>query len=334
MVWCPFSYGVGANCPAPTAPPKQDFRMPLLSLLAVLLVEQVWPLPYRQFVQEPLSRLAVFLESRFNAGESRHGIGAWLVGIGGLVIVSGGVAVALSQLSPLLAWLWNGLVLYLTMGFRRFSHYYTDIRLALRMGDLVNARKLLAEWRGRPADGLSASEIARLSIEEALCASHRHVFGVLVCFVLLPGPCGAILYRASAFFAASWGRADDADAAAFGGFARRSFAIIDWLPVRLTAASFAIVGNFEDALYCWRTQAEKWPDDGLGIIVASGAGALGVRLGMPVRVAGELADRAEVGTGDEADVDFMESAVGLVWRALVLWMLLLMLLGLANLVGG
>jgi cobalamin biosynthesis protein CobD/CbiB len=41
-----------------------------------------------------------------------------------------------------------------------------------------------------------------------------------------------------------------------------------------------------------------------------------------------------MGTGDAADVDFMQSAVGLVWRALVLWLLLLLLLGLASLVGG
>jgi adenosylcobinamide-phosphate synthase len=72
----------------------------------------------------------------------------------------------------------------------------------------------------------------------------------------------------------------------------------------------------------------------LGIILASGAGALGVRLGMPVVESGEVADRAELGTGDEADVDFMQSAVGLVWRAIVLWVVLLLLLGLASLVGG
>ena len=107
--------------------------------------------------------------------------------------------------------------------------------------------------------------------------------------------------------------------------------------MRITAAGFAIVGNFEDAVYCWRTQANKWPDSlsgsGIGIVLASGAGALGVRLGMPVVEAGEIADRAEIGTGDEADVEFMQSAVGLVWRALLLWLLLLLLLGFANMVG-
>lgn len=307
--------------------------MSLFSLIVALLLEQVRPLPYQQFVRGPLARLADALEGRLNTGERRHGTLAWLLAVVGLTVVSGLVFFALYRLNPLLAWAWNVFVLYLTMGFRQFSHYYTDIQMALRMGDLPHARHLLGQWRGRPADGLSSSDIARLSIEEALAASHRHVFGVLVWFVLLPGPCGAVLYRAAAFLSEYWGKRQDGEFADFGIFAQQSFAIIDWLPLRVTAAGFAIVGNFEDAIYCWRAQAGKWPDDGLGVVLASGAGALGVRLGMPVVEAGEVADRAEIGTGDEADVDFMQSAVGLVWRALVLWLLLLLLLGLASLVG-
>ena len=315
--------------------------MALFSLIAVLLIEQLRPLPYRQTVCEPLTRLANFIESRFNAGEASHGLIAWLIAVGGLVLLAAGVELALYALGPLLGWLWTVVMLYLTMGFRQFSHYYTDIQFALRMGDLPQARQLLGEWRGRPADGLSSTEIARLAIEEALSASHRHVFGVLVCFVLLPGPCGAVLYRSAAFFADHWGRRADADAACCGRFSRQAFAVIDWLPLRMTAAGFAIVGNFEDAIYGWRTQADKWPDShlgsGIGIVLASGGGALGVRLGRPVVEAGEVADRAdraEMGTGDEADIDFMQSAVGLVWRTLVLWLLLLLLLGLAGLIGG
>jgi len=312
--------------------------MSLFSLVVALLLEQLRPLPYQQFVRGPLARLADFLEGRFNAGDRKHGVLAWSLAVVGLTLTAGLVFAVLYKLNPLLAWAWNVFVLYLTMGFRQFSHYYTDIQLALRMGDVPHARQLLAEWRGRPADGLSSSDIARLSIEEALAASHRHVFGVLVWFVLLPGPCGAVLYRAAAFFSEHWGKNGaqrvGVELGDFGIFAQQAFAMIDWLPLRVTAAGFAIVGDFEDAIYCWRTQADKWPDDGLGVVLASGAGALGVRLGMPVVEAGEIADRAEIGTGDEADVDFMQSAVGLVWRALVLWLLLLLLLGLASLVGG
>ena len=309
--------------------------MSLVSLVLALLIEQARPLQYRRIVFGPISRLADALDGLFNAGDKKQGFVAWGIGVGALVIVAGLVYALLLFLNPLFALAWNVLILYLTMGFRQFSHYYTDIQLALRMEDLPRARQLLAEWRGRSADGLSSSDVARLAIEEALASSHRHVFGVLLWFVLLPGPCGAVLYRAAAVFAEHWGaRDEDPVAAEFGSFAQQAFAMIDWLPLRATASAFAVVGDFEDAVYCWRTQAGNWPDNGLGIVLASGAGALGVRLGMPVVESGEVADRAELGTGDDADVDFMQSAVGLVWRAVVLWVLLLLLLGLASLVGG
>ena len=301
--------------------------MSLFSLIAVLLIEQIWPLPYRWIVFEPLSGLARFLEGRFNAGEHSHGLVAWLIAVGGLILVASGMYLGLHAINPLLGGLWTILVLYLTMGFRQFSHYFSDIQLALRMDDLPHARKLLSEWRGRPAGQQSPSEIARLAIEEAFRASHRHVFGVLVCFVLLPGPCGAVLYRAAAFFADTWGkRVNDVvgEFGDFGIFARQAFAVIDWLPLRLTAAGFAAVGNFEDAMYCWRKHA----GNGIEIVLASGAGALGVRLGRP---AIDTADRSEIGA--EADVDSMQSAVGLIWRALVLWLIVLLLLGFAGLFG-
>jgi cobalamin biosynthesis protein CobD/CbiB len=307
--------------------------MSLLSLIAVFLIEQFKPLDYRRIVATPLEAWADFIEARFNAGARHHGIGAWLVAVALPVLLLAGLYYACYALSPLLAWLLNVGVLYLTMGFRQFSHHYTEIQLALRLGDLERARQLLGEWQDRPTQGLSAREVARLSIEGALAASHRHVFAVLLWFVLLPGPCGALLYRLALIVRERWTVLGGAAHNEFVTFARQAFALIDWLPLRTTASAFAVVGDFEDAVHCWRTQPALWPDRDLGIVLASGAGALGVQLGGSVVDEGEVSDRAELGLGEPADVDFMQSAVGLVWRATVLWVLLLFLLGLANLAG-
>jgi cobalamin biosynthesis protein CobD/CbiB len=307
--------------------------MSLLSLIAVFLIEQLQPLNYRRFVAEPLGAWADFIESRFNAGVYRYGVFAWCLAVLVPVVLLGALYGVLYSINPILAWALNVGVLYLTMGFRQFSHYYTDIQLALRLGDLERARHLLSEWQGRATYNLGSEDIARLSIEGALGASHRHVFGVLVWFVILPGPCGALLYRLSAVIAERWGVKKSPENNDFSIFPVQVFGMIDWLPLRATASAFAIVGDFEDAVYCWRTQPQQWPDRNLGIVLASGAGALGVQLGSPVADGVEVSDRAELGLGDPADVDFMQSAVGLVWRATVLWMLLLFLLGLASLVG-
>jgi adenosylcobinamide-phosphate synthase len=74
-------------------------------------------------------------------------------------------------------------------------------------------------------------------------------------------------------------------------------------------------------------------DSEMGILLASGAGSLGVRLGMPIPQEGQLLDRAELGTGDEADADFMQSTIGLVWRSVIFWLILLAMLSLTNLLG-
>lgn len=97
---------------------------------------------------EPLGAWAGFIEARFNAGAYQHGVIAWCLAVLPPVLLVGGLYALLYSLNPLLAWALNVAVLYLTMGFRQFSHHYTEIQLALRLGDLDRARQLLAEWLG------------------------------------------------------------------------------------------------------------------------------------------------------------------------------------------
>lgn len=305
--------------------------MTILAVILALMIEQARPLAIGR-VNDVLMRWSRLLDQRLNAGQRRHGVAAWLVGVALPTLVVLVLYGAALWSNGLLALLFGVGVLYLTMGFRQFSHHYTSIHLALRAGEIGQARQLLYEWRGIRAERLSSMEVARLAIEEALVASHQHVFAPLILFAAF-GPAGAVLYRLARHFAQAWNAAGTGEDNTFGEFAYHAFAFIDWLPVRMTAASFAIVGNFEDAVFCWRTQASRWKEQSSGILLASGAGALGVRLGMPVGSEDRLGDRPELGVGDDADADFMQSAVGLVWRTLVMALLLLTLLGIASWAG-
>lgn len=310
--------------------------MSLLSLLCVLVLEQFRALPAARLRAAQFA-YAHFLERRFNGGEYRHGLIAWIAGVAAPALLVLVLHLVLGYIHPLLAFCFAVLVLYFLLGFRQFSHYFTEIQLALRMGELERARSLLAEWRGRTADRLGSSDIARLAIEQGILSAHRHVFAPLFWFIVL-GPAGAVLYRFAMAAAEHWPRtAGPIDPhPQFGNFARSAFMALDWLPARITAASFAVVGDFEDAVYCWRTQASQWADATTGILLASGAGALGIRLGLPLPETGEpgsIEARPELGMGDDADVDHLQSAIGLVWRALVLCLLLLALLTLATWVG-
>jgi adenosylcobinamide-phosphate synthase len=328
--------------------------MSFLALVLALALEQWRPLVDRRAVFAPVVGYAGHLERQFNAGEANQGAVAWLLAVVPLAVIAWALYALVDALSPLAGLLFNVAVLYVTMGFREHSHYFTRVHKALKEGDLVEARRELGEWRGHPCDTLSASEVARLAIEGAFTVSHRHVFAPMFWFLLLPGPSGAVMYRTALFLSRRWGRmaragdpgpmfelasadtepgparADDEPPGRFGEFARRAFYVLDWLPARFSAASFAIVGDFEDAVYCWRTQAARWPDPLLGIVLAAGAGALGVRLGLPIARGGVVEDRPELGLGEEADTPFLDSTVGLIWRALVLWLALLLVVSIAK----
>ncbi|HET9699542.1 MAG TPA: CobD/CbiB family protein [Burkholderiales bacterium] len=306
--------------------------MTFLSLVAALLMEQWRALDRDNAVALLFSSYAQQLERQFNAGESRHGMIAWVLGVVPLAAAVALIQVLAGSMALALEWAWCVAVLYATMGFRKFSHHFTDLQEALARDDLPAARELLARIRPQSAGEFTRGETARVAIEEGLLLSHRYVFGVIAWFTVF-GPAGAAAYRASAMLAERWGGRASEDAGAFGQFAVRAFEIMDWVPVRLTALSFAIAGDFEDAIYCWRTQAASWAPQAVGVLLATGGGALGVRLGEALHQHGGLNYRPEMGTGEEADADFLQSGIGLLWRTLVIWMLLILLLSIAHWVG-
>src|SRR5437868_6770440 len=203
--------------------------MSVLAIIAALAIEQWRPLGERRTVAGALAASAGWLERTFNGGERRHGVVAWLVAVLPAVIAATVLHYALFMVSPLLALAFNIGVLYLTLGFRQVSHYFTDLQIAVKAGDIDRARTLLDEWRGASGVVRAREEVIRLAIEEALLASHRHVFGVLLWYLLLPGPSGAVLYRLAAYLAWRW-----KDLGGFGQFAGRVFHVLDWPAVRLT----------------------------------------------------------------------------------------------------
>src|SRR5438552_1225832 len=118
--------------------------MSVLAIIAALVIEQWRPLGDRKAVQGTLAAWASWLEQSFNGGERRHGMVAWLVAVLPPVLLAYALHAVLYSVHPLLALAFNVAVLYLTLGFRQFSHYFTDIQLAIKAGDLERARALLA----------------------------------------------------------------------------------------------------------------------------------------------------------------------------------------------
>jgi len=300
--------------------------MDLAALILALLIEQGRAIPHHNPVWNAVRALTAWFARNFNAGEVSHGQTAWFLYLGGATVLTTGVWWLSHSIHPLLEFTLNVGVLLFTLGFRRFSHYYTLIEEAARNNDVDAARAALARWRSDrdvPADTslMTLPKVMGAAVEDGLVASHRSVFGVIFWFAVLPGPIGAIFYRLSEHTARSWNKPGVAGTA-FGLFAAKVFEWIDWLPARLTALAFAIVGNFEDAMHLWRNREKRFGTDSKSLLIAVGAGALGIELGKPT----DPAEQAQLDwVGIEPTPTAMRSAVGLIWRATVLLLTLIAL---------
>ena len=341
--------------------------MSFFAVLFALILEQARPLARGNWVHAAFLGWARWGQRSLDAGKAHHGWITWVFVVMLPTLLTVLVHWLLWQVNVLLAFVWSVVVLYLTLGFRQFSHYFTDIRNALDDGNEIVARELLAEWRQVDTSELPRSEIVRHVIEYSVLAAHRHVFGVLGWFSVLAafglGPAGAVLYRMSEFVARYWRYKSttpgEGASPALQQVAGRAWGIVDFVPSRITSLGFAVVGSFEDAIDAWRNYSQRFPTGASlatasrndGLILAATSGAVNVRLGemapgavlVPVALqefeVGGLADIDDdaVMTAStpcrEPEVAHLRSVVGLVWRSVVLWMMLLALLTLARLLG-
>jgi cobalamin biosynthesis protein CobD/CbiB len=301
--------------------------MNLFALLAALGLEHWRPERPGRPRRTAGDWLAWLLEN-LNAGGEQHGALAWTLGALAPALVVAGLWGVLDDVWQPLAWVFSVVALYFCLGFKVASFRAASVMRALRDADTAMARELLAEWRPGILAGADESALIRQTLEETLRQSMIRLFGVLFWFLVL-GPAGAVLYLLTRLARDRWH-----GEAAFARFAGLVAGWLDWLPVRIVAFSFAIVGNFQDALEAWRAQARGWGDEHDGILLAAAAGALGLQLGGVINLpAGEL-DRPVLGPDDAhggpPGLESLDAVVALIWRATLLWVAVLGLLWLGS----
>lgn len=325
--------------------------MSFFAILLALVLEQARPLAPNNLVHRLLEHWSAWVARTLDAGVRHQAWVTW--GVATLspallaLLLHAGIDLGLGWLAAVL---WNVALLYLTLGFRQFSHHFTDIREALDEGDEDKARALLAEWQQVQVGDIPRSEIVRHVIEYSVVAAHRHVFGVFFWYAALSviglGPAGAVVYRLAEYVQRRWQReaaTEGSVSPVLAEVAQRAWQALDWLPARTTALGFAIVGSFEDAMDGWRHHAQNFPEDNDGVILAATAGAINVRLGgaalssQPNGPDGEDEPNPPASgsstPGRPAEVAHLASVVGLVWRSVIMWLVLVALLTMANLMG-
>ncbi len=316
--------------------------MGFFAFFVVLLLDQARPLAPVNRLRHWFGELIDLVRTSTDAGQPQQGWIGWAI----VAISVCGVALALEWLvgaiHPFFEWLFHIAVLYLVVGFRQTAAVFTEMQVALAMDDTQGARRAFERWhesvavpgsesRSLPPDA-PIEEVCRESIARALVNLHRGICAPLMLYLILPGVIGPLLYWISAEMARRWSAAAQPSTTRYGDAAARIHRWIDWLPLRCTAAGFAVAGNFDDAVYCWRgAMSAGSGSDQRGMLIAAASGATGIRLADPdleMRWAG--AAQSFDWPGRPVDTGSLRLGMRLVYRSMLLWFGLFALLGLAG----
>lgn len=267
--------------------------------------------------------LSIRIEKKLNTAESRiaRGAVAWTLAVLPLVLLTWLFTFWLAQFDALLALAAHALLLYFSLGLRSLRDHTLPIARALMDDDLPQARLLTACIVSRDTRQAEESDLAKAGVESLLENGNDAVFGTLFWFVLAGGP-GVVLFRLVNTLDAMWGyrtqRFNE-----FGRCAARIDDVLNFIPARLTALSYTLLGKTRQAWQCWRVQAPAWSSPNAGPVMSAGAGALGISLGGAAIYDGEVEQRPPLGIGPAATGKDIARAWRLVVLTTVLWLALI-----------
>lgn len=209
--------------------------------------------------------------------------------------------------------------LYFALGHQSLRDHAQRVHHALTKGDLEDARAKVGCIVSRDTGQMDAQAVASAAVESVLENGNDAVFGALFWFLIAGAP-GVVLYRLANTLDAMWGYRTPRYSY-FGWAAARLDDVLNFVPARLTALTYALIGHTRSALHCWRLQAGAWDSPNAGPVMAAGAGALGIGLGGGAYYHGEWEERPALGIGPRPDATAIPAALRLVRLGVILWLL-------------
>jgi len=301
-----------------------NLAIPLMILAAVSL-DRTFGEPRRFHPLAGFGDLTKRVEAMFYGAENTATAMRYARGIAAvcaLLIPLIALAIFLQQLA-FFGTLFSIVLLYFAIAPRSLSEHAVRVAEAFSAGDLPAARQAVSMMVSRDTRSLDESGVSRATVESVLENGNDAIFAALFWFVLAGAP-GVLLYRLSNTLDAMWGYRNERYNY-FGWAAARLDDVLNFIPARLTALSYALVGHTRSALRCWRQQAPKWDSPNAGPVMAAGAGALCVQLGGAAIYHGELEQRPSLGCGMAAGASDIMRAVRLVRHTLYLWLIVITL---------
>ena len=187
------------------------------------------------------------------------------------------------------------LVLYLAIGQRSLARHARAVHAALERADMNEARKWVSKLVSRDTDSMNDDDVSRATVESVLENGCDAVYGAMFWFAMAGAP-GVVVYRLANTLDAMWGYRTERYRA-FGWGAARFDDVLNWIPARLTAMTYACLGNRTQGMRAWRKQGPLWESPNAGPVMAAGAGALGLVLGGEANYHGKIRHRPTLGYG-------------------------------------
>jgi adenosylcobinamide-phosphate synthase len=293
----------------------------ILAMTAVVL-DNLFGEPRRFHPLVGFGRLANALETRWNSSQTRQGTGARFQGALAVLLLTvppTALAACLASI-PTLGPAFAVLALYAALGLRSLGEHAQAVQDALAAGDLVEARRRVGYMVSRDTGDMRSEDVARAAVESVLENGNDAVFGTLFWFMVAGAP-GAVLYRLANTLDAMWGYKSERFFH-FGSAAARLDDALNYVPARLAALTYVVLGNARMALSCWCSQAGGWESPNAGPVMAAGAGALQLSLGGPACYRGESHARPVLGFGPQPGGEDIPRAMALVRRGVWLWLAL------------
>jgi adenosylcobinamide-phosphate synthase len=172
---------------------------------------------------------------------------------------------------------------------------------------------------------IEAIEPIPATIESVLENGNDGVFGAVFWF-FIAGGAGALGYRLVNTLDAMWGY-KSTRFLYFGWASARLDDVLNYVPARLTALTYAVLGHTKLAIRCWKNQAPLWDSPNAGPVMSAGAGALDIKLGGAARYHGEWHLRPTLGTDKAPTANQILSALSLVRHGLYLWLTIALFIG-------
>ena len=268
--------------------------------------------------------LANAVERLLNRGPLRRvsGLLAWA-----LVVLPWVVLAFWGKRYDFLGWAIEALLLYLALGGRSLAEHAERVAADLSAGDLPAARQHVGWIVSRDTSELDESGVAKACVESTLENGNDAVFGVLFWFIMFGGA-GAVFFRLANTLDAMWGYKTERFLR-FGWAAARIDDVLNYLPARLTALSYALFGQTRLALACWWRQAARWESPNAGPVMSAGAGSLGLALGGAAIYHCQLEERPLLGAGRTPHGGDIPRALTLLRRSTALWLFVYFFGGLA-----